>query len=92
MQVWIDNMLAQILEQSQPQATVYFLHIRRGDSRKFVAIRLTLERMQELMECSLEGRQGTHVTLLFASDEQDPTYRHGIRSIVNRFANIQMID
>jgi hypothetical protein len=79
----VDDVKAYIEYQSEPNATIGYFHVRRGDSMSGCDTSLT--RMESYLQCSFQGlieNDRANVTILFLSDEKDTRYRHGIRKIV----------
>jgi hypothetical protein len=79
----VDDIKDLIENQSDPNATIGFFHVRRGDS--MAACNTSLTRMESYLQCTFQGgieKDRENVTILFLSDEKDERYRYGIRNIV----------
>jgi hypothetical protein len=73
-------------------STIGFFHIRRGDAKH--ECDTTLEKMQRFITCSFNGTESKigNITLLFASDEQDPGYLKAIKDMAEDLGHVKVIN
>ena len=70
---------------------VGFLHVRRGDLKD--ACNTTIAKMEEYLSCSFHNTTtgGRNITMLMASDEEDPVYRQELAKLFERIPSVSNV-
>jgi hypothetical protein len=78
----VDDVKLLIENQSPPNATIGYFHVRRGDSMS--GCDTSLARMTSYLQCTFQGleKDRREITILFFSDDRNKKYRFGIQKIV----------
>ena len=85
MEASLRRLVAEIRRGSPGNRTVFgYFHIRRTDSQP--RCDSEIPKVKEYLRCSLEGTERfKNVTILFASDEKDETYRRNVTGLLDAY-------